>query len=90
MRIRTGRRNGHTLYQQLGDAPSDNDPFLGSCATPHYAAALVAAVNAGGDQLCHVRTRPPPRGPHLGRHRARHVRDLHRMVRRGRRDRGSP
>lgn len=43
---RTGRRNGHTIYAQLGLAPSDDDPFVGSLNTPEAAAEAVRAVNA--------------------------------------------
>ena len=43
---RTGRKNGHTIYAQLGENPSDSDPFLGSLLTPEAAAEAVRAHNA--------------------------------------------
>lgn len=46
VRIRQGRKNPHNLYIQLGDQPSDYDPSLGYIRYPHWAAALVASVNA--------------------------------------------
>lgn len=46
LRLRQGRRNGHTLYWQEGSAPSDTDRFAGSAVTPEDAARIVEAVNA--------------------------------------------
>ncbi len=52
--IRTGRRNGHTLYLQLGEEPNDGsadpdagDLFVGSCITPQVAALIADAATCG-------------------------------------------
>lgn len=44
---RTGRKNGHTIYWQDGDEPTDDDNFLGSCVTPGNARSLVEVANLG-------------------------------------------
>ncbi len=43
---RTGRKVGRTIYRQVGDEPSDDDPLIGVMDTPELAAEAVAAVNA--------------------------------------------
>jgi hypothetical protein len=50
-RYRTGRKNGHTVYLQMGDEPRDTDPFVGSCVTRGQAANLVRFANAGLDEV---------------------------------------
>lgn len=47
MRYRTGRRNGHTVYLQLGDDPGEKDLFVGSAVSVPLAALLVAHANRG-------------------------------------------
>lgn len=42
---RTGRRNGHTIYEQEGAMPADTDRFVGSAVSDDDAAQLVAAAN---------------------------------------------
>jgi hypothetical protein len=44
-RYRTGRRQPRTIYQQLGNEPSDTDPMVGSMDTAELAAFAVAAMN---------------------------------------------
>jgi hypothetical protein len=44
---RTGRKVGRTIYAQLGDVPSDDDPLIGVMDTPELAAIAVACRNAG-------------------------------------------
>jgi len=43
---RTGRKVGRTVYLQLGDEPSDDDPLIGVMDTPELADAAVTAYNA--------------------------------------------
>lgn len=43
--IRTGRKNGHTLYHQRGDEPSDEDEFLGAIGDPEWATEIVQRFN---------------------------------------------
>ncbi len=45
--IRTGRRNGHTLYLQRDAQAGDDDLFLGSCVTPAVASAVALAATVG-------------------------------------------
>lgn len=45
--IRTGRRNGHTLYLQLGDEADDEDLFVGSAITPEVASLVADAATCG-------------------------------------------
>lgn len=40
MKIRTGRRNGRTLYLQLTDEPRDDDPCIGFAVDPEVAAEI--------------------------------------------------
>lgn len=40
MRIRTGRKNPHTLYAQTGPEPADDDQFIGSTVSPEWAAEI--------------------------------------------------
>jgi hypothetical protein len=49
MKVRTGRRNLHTLYLQLGDQPSDDDRCIGFMIRPEAAILLVGAVNQDED-----------------------------------------
>jgi hypothetical protein len=56
MKYRTGRKNGHTIYLQLGAKPSDKDQFVGSCVGPKSAAKLVELANRG------IETAPPEEG----------------------------
>lgn len=46
--LRVGRKVGRTVYQQLGDLPSDSDRLIGLMDTRGYAEGVVAAVNAAG------------------------------------------
>ena len=46
---RTGQKLGRTLYGQLGDEPSDEDPLLGLMETKALAEQVVAAVNDSGE-----------------------------------------
>lgn len=48
-RYRAGRRNPHAIYTQTGDAPSDDDPFIGSGVTPAAVGLLVGHANNGLD-----------------------------------------
>lgn len=43
MKIRTGRKNPHTLYLQLGDDPSDDDLRIGFMIDPQEASLLAEA-----------------------------------------------
>lgn len=43
---RTGRKNPHTIYVQVGDQPGESDTFIGSLINPADVALVVAAVNA--------------------------------------------
>lgn len=43
---RVGRKVGRTIYVQVGDQPSDNDPLIGVMDTPDLAAIVVRSVNA--------------------------------------------
>ena len=43
---RTGRKVGRTIYAQMGNEPSDNDPLIGVMDTPDLARLVVRAVNA--------------------------------------------
>lgn len=43
MKIRTGRKNPHTLYLQLGDTPSDDDLRIGFMIDPEEASLLAEA-----------------------------------------------
>lgn len=45
IRLRVGRKVGRTIYQQVGDEPSDRDLLIGLVDTPEWAALIVAAVN---------------------------------------------
>jgi len=47
VKLRTGRRNGHTLYLQRGAEPEDHDLFLGSCTSPTIAGAVALAATVG-------------------------------------------
>lgn len=49
MKLRTGRRNLRTLYVQLGDEPTDDDPCLGLVLDQHAAAILCRLVNERPD-----------------------------------------
>jgi hypothetical protein len=42
---RVGRKVGRTIYRQLGDQPSDDDPLIGVMDTPEDAFLVVSAVN---------------------------------------------
>jgi hypothetical protein len=42
---RVGRKVGRTIYMQLGEQPSDDDPLIGVMDTPELAAVVVRAVN---------------------------------------------
>jgi hypothetical protein len=42
---RTGRKNPHTIYAQLGNHPSDDDPFLGSLNDPIFTKRAVEDHN---------------------------------------------
>lgn len=44
MKIRTGRRNKHSLYIQFGDEPSDDDRSIGYIADPELAKWLCHEV----------------------------------------------
>lgn len=44
--LRQGRKVGRTLYQQMGDMASDDDPIVGLVDTPELAAFIVEAVNS--------------------------------------------
>lgn len=44
---RTGRRNPYTIYRMVGETPSDQDVFVGSCRNDVEALALVFAANKG-------------------------------------------
>jgi hypothetical protein len=44
-RWRTGRKVGRTIYAQLGDKPSDDDPLIGVFDTAGLATAAVTAHN---------------------------------------------
>lgn len=46
-KYRTGRRNGHTIYFQVDDEPSDADIFIGSAVNLVWAAQLVKLANLG-------------------------------------------
>lgn len=46
MRLRTGQRNGHTLYLQRGDKPSDDDPSIGFITDPAVARLLCQAASS--------------------------------------------
>ena len=45
-RWRTGRRVGRTIYAQIGDQPSDDDPLIGMMDSIGLAIATVRAHNA--------------------------------------------
>lgn len=45
MALRTGRKNGHTIYHQIGAEPTDEDEFLGAFGDPDLAAVVVARYN---------------------------------------------
>lgn len=46
VQVRCGRRNGHTLYVQVGAEPDDAcSGFIGVCLTPALAQAVTAALN---------------------------------------------
>jgi hypothetical protein len=53
MKFRVGRKVGRTLYLQLSDEPSDEDPLIGVMDTRALAALVCDAINARG---------LPPRG----------------------------
>lgn len=44
MKLRPGRRNGRTLYLQLGGQPSDSDPCIGLCIDDGAAELIADAV----------------------------------------------
>jgi len=44
-RWRTGRKVGRTIYRQVGEEPSNDDPLIGVMDTPEWAALVVDAVN---------------------------------------------
>lgn len=43
--LRVGRKVGRTIYQQQGEAPSDDDPLVGMMDTRELAQAVVDAYN---------------------------------------------
>ena len=45
MMLRQGRKNGHNLYLQLGNEPSDQDVSLGYIAIPEVAREIVDGCN---------------------------------------------
>lgn len=47
-RLRVGRKVGRTLYLQVGDAPSDDDPLVGVMDTRELANAVAAALAVDG------------------------------------------
>ena len=49
MKLRQGRKVGRTLYRQLGDEPSDDDPIVGLVDSIELAKIIVEAVNKSGD-----------------------------------------
>ena len=44
-RLRTGRKRPDTVYVQLGDEPSDDDPLVAAVVFPGMAGLIVQAVN---------------------------------------------
>lgn len=46
MKLSLGRKNIRTLYVQLGDEPSDDDPPVGFAVDWHTAMALCLVANA--------------------------------------------
>ena len=48
MKVRTGRKNPHTLYLQTGEQPDDADPCLGLIISPTVSAVIADAVNRSG------------------------------------------
>jgi hypothetical protein len=51
MLLRVGRHLGRTIYEQVGDVPSDDDRFIGIMDTPQMAQLVVAAVNDGRERI---------------------------------------
>jgi hypothetical protein len=47
VKYRTGRKNGHTVYLQLGLEPAESDVFVGSTTSPTQARDIVAMANLG-------------------------------------------
>lgn len=60
MKLRTGRKNPHTLYLQLGDEPSNEDVCLGLIIVPAASHVIVDCVNRHGsaDLLTPAHTGP--------------------------------
>ena len=48
---RTGRKNPYTIYRMVGEQPSDQDVFVGSCRNATETLALVMAANKGVIEL---------------------------------------
>lgn len=46
MKLRAGRRNGRTLYLQLGDEPSDKDPCIGFTVDDGAAEIIAEGLNS--------------------------------------------
>lgn len=44
MRLRTGRKNRHNLYLQVGDEPANTDPCLGLMIDPEVSVILSGLV----------------------------------------------
>lgn len=54
MKIRQGRKNGHNLYLQFGDEPSDRDISIGYVKYPELAQWIVDAVDLSGGAYRHL------------------------------------
>lgn len=45
VKLRTGRENGRTIYIQMGDEPSKDDPMVGTMDTASLSARMVYCFN---------------------------------------------
>lgn len=55
MSLRTGRKNGHTIYHQIGPEPTDTDEFLGAFGDTEMAALVVERYNGYEDMAARCR-----------------------------------
>ena len=55
MSLRTGRKNGHTIYHQIGPEPTDEDEFLGAFGDTEMAALVVDRYNGYEDMAARCR-----------------------------------
>lgn len=46
MKLRTGRKNPRTLYLQLGDVPSDDDPCVAFMVDPDTASVIAGGLTS--------------------------------------------